>query len=234
MTKLEDVIDTDAVASKPVAGSEGRIFLPSDGIQVERDSGVAWTPWGPSFPFTSPVDGDFSWVNQGGASVDTTYGGIYLLAPANAATNLRCRVKSAPTPPYEIVIGFTTFSPRVDYQSCGFIWRQSGTSEIITAGVGIDTTVHLALAITKWDDENTYNSGYLNQVWEKYTPMTFLKCEDNATNRIVSASIDGQHWLQLHSIGNTDFLTADQVGFFCNAQQATWDMQMLLFHWKES
>jgi hypothetical protein len=234
MAKIQQVNLTDTYANLPTAASEGRIFLPSDGVQLERDSSTAWTPWGPIFPFTKPVSGDFSWVNQGGASVDTTYGGIYLNAPASTTASLRIRIKSAPTVPYTIVVGFLCFSRRVDYQSCGFVWRESGTGELVTAGIGIDTTVDVAAAVTKWDDATTWNATYTNQDWQKWSPIVFFKCEDNNTNRITSLSMDAQHWQQLHSVSRTDFLTADQVGFFCNAQNATWDMDMLLLHWEES
>jgi len=40
-----------------------------------------------------------------------------------------------------------------------------------------------------------------------------MRIADNNTNRICSVSADGQNWIEVHSVGRTDFLTADQVGF---------------------
>ena len=65
-------ISSLSYADRPAASGAGNLFLPSNGFEVDRDNGSAWSPWGPLFPFTAPVDGDFSWVNQTSASVTAT------------------------------------------------------------------------------------------------------------------------------------------------------------------
>jgi hypothetical protein len=66
---------SDVVASRPAAGLEGRLFFPTAGRTIDRDNGTLWTPYGPTYTLKEPIDGDFAWINQGGASVDmSVYG----------------------------------------------------------------------------------------------------------------------------------------------------------------
>ena len=67
---------TATYAAEPAAAADGKLFLPSDGAWIERDTGAAWAPWGPLYPMTKPVNGDFVWINQGASTVNQTYGGI--------------------------------------------------------------------------------------------------------------------------------------------------------------
>ncbi len=96
-------------------------FYLDDGVQK----------FAPVFPVTPPVDGDFSWINQGGASVDTTNGAIYLSGPANASTGWRIR-KQAITAPYVITVGFIPDLLRVSAERLAVIWRQSSDGKLIT------------------------------------------------------------------------------------------------------
>jgi hypothetical protein len=65
-------------------------------------------------------------------------------------------------------------------------------------------------------------------------PLIWLRIADNGTNRIVSFSVDGVLWTALHTVGRTDFITPNQVGFYVNAANATWGIGMFLVHWEET
>jgi hypothetical protein len=47
-------------------------------------------------------------------------------------------------------------------------------------------------------------------------------------------STDGQNFKVIHTVGRTDFLTADQVGFFVNDQSNTIAAGMTLLSWKQA
>lgn len=51
----DDLAAYDVFASRPAAGTPGRIFLPSDGLFLERDNGAAWEKFGPIWPVTPAV-----------------------------------------------------------------------------------------------------------------------------------------------------------------------------------
>lgn len=45
---------SDVSANIPAAGVVGRIYAPTNGTHLLRDTGSAWSPWGPAFPMTTP------------------------------------------------------------------------------------------------------------------------------------------------------------------------------------
>ena len=222
---------SSAYASRPAAGTAGNLFLPNDGYVVERDSGTAWVPWGPLFPFTAPVSGDFSWVNQGSATVSTTNGGVYLFAPAVSGENLKIRIKSAPSTPYTITAAFihTRFYGTGNW--AGLCFRESSTGLLHTFGF----TGNLSLYSSKFPGPTSSPTHYTNWGITGSTPL-FLRIQDDGTNRICSASHDGQNFMTMHTVTRLDYLTggADQVGFFVNTNNATLGTGMNLLSWKQS
>lgn len=226
-----DLVRTATYASRPTVGIAGRLFLPSDGFVVERDSGSAWAPWGPLFPLTAPVDGDFSWTAQGSATVSTTKGGIYLSIAANGGASWRIRRKSVPTAPYSVTIGFI---PNGIGFNCawGLILRQSSDGKLVTINKAATSN---ALAVNKWTNETTFSAAYvtITSGLDIYCPMVWFRFTDNNTNRIASMSSDGQNFVDIHSVSRTDFLTPDQVGFgiFDNA---TYTNAMTLLSWNQT
>ena len=226
-----DIILTNAYASRPAAGTAGRIFLPNNGFYLERDTGTAWTPWGPIFPMTPPVSGDFAWVNQGSASITTTYGGVYMIVPYGSSPNHRFMKKSAPSTPYIITAAILPGGHGVNYNRCGLYFRQSSDGKLnsfgmVYAGGWIIESV-------KWNSETSYNAGY-KSIGIPLSGILWLRIADDGTNRICSWSPDGQNWEIIHSVGRTDFLTADEVGFGCCSENGTWGASMTLLSWKES
>lgn len=241
-----NVTDTTAFGSEPSGSpgpSAGDLVFYNNSFYVSRFTGSAWGPWGPIFPMTQPVDGDFSWVNQGGASVDASLGGIYLLAPATAGDSLRVRVKTAPSTPYVITACFlpaihaaNNSGTAVENAAFGLIFRESGTGELATFGLQfVSGQVQPIVVVQKFNSATSFNSGYNGGTTRRYpaSPL-FLRIADNGTNRMCSISTDGQHFIQVHTVGRTDFLTADQVGFYAHAGNSSNDCGVNLLSWKET
>lgn len=232
-----DSTHTAVYASRPAASNAGDLFFPSDGFVAERDTGAAWVPWGPLFPFTAPVDGDFSWVNQGGASVSTTNGGIYLSAPASASANGRLRVKTAPATPYVITAAFLPLPGPANTPFFGLVFRQSSDGKLQSWGVHWALTAGWAFGSAKWTSETAFSAYYTGSpsaVVSLAGPVIWARIADNGTNRIVSYSMDGQNWYAFHTVGRTDFLTADQVGFWIQGNSNNVVNGMTLLSWKQS
>jgi hypothetical protein len=221
---------TDDYAARPAAGSACRLFLPGDGVAQYRDTGLSWGCWGPLFPFTEPVNGDFSWVNQGGASVDATNGGVYLYAPAGVGNQLRIRVMSAPATPYVVTAAFLSMNVYTGATGTahGLLWRQSSDGKLATFHLGGTANTIFS---SKWTNETTFSATYA-QMNMSTTALTFMRIADDGTDRYCYYSEDGQHWLELHSVGRTDFLTADQIGFFGLTQSASFGHGVTLLHWQ--
>lgn len=217
-----------AYASRPAAGNTGNLFFPSDGFSVDRDDGAAWESWGPVYPFTSPNNADFAWVNQGGASVTVSKGGIYLLAPnSGTSTQLRGRVKTAPSTPYVITAYLTPSNNlSVDDQSYGLMWRQLD-GKLVRFGIGAGN-----IYLQYWSSATAFAGSYVTYAWRDQ--QHWFRITDDGTNRKAYVSSDGVNWLLIHSVSRTDNLTADQVGFWATAKNGTLDMGVTLMSWKES
>lgn len=224
-----DATFTAAYASRPAASNEGDIFLPTDGFVVERDSSTTWVPWGPLFPLTHPVLSDFTWVNQGSATATEGGGGIYLLAPAAGGDSLKILKKAAPATPYTVTIMIIPQLHMVDYNQVGLIWRQSSDGKLITfmmAGEGAGS-----LRVSKWNSETSHNANYVGVTVHNQARL-WMRITDDGTDRKCSWSNNGQNFIQIHSVGRTDFATCDEIGFYADSNNATYPAALTLLSWK--
>ena len=118
---------SDTYANIPGSASLGDLFLPTDGAVLYYWDGSAWLPWGDTaYQDVQPVNGDFAWLNQGGASTDDTYGPLYLTAPG-ATVNIRGREKNAPATPYTITgVMMSGAMTKTNYSTYGVYFRETG------------------------------------------------------------------------------------------------------------
>lgn len=228
MTRLKDAIDlgsavitTAAYAARQAAGGAGRLFLPNNGQAIERDTGAAWVPWGPIYPFVDPKLRTLAWTNQGTATEDTSGTGLLLTSPASGGYSLRIRREAAPATPYTLTCAL---QPQWDLGgvlvSCGMCFRQSSDGKLhllwLTQAA---TTNQINIYSYKFTNESTPSAQYQSAIIPTNMPL-FYRIADNGVNRILSFSYDGVNFIAWHSIGRTDFLTADQVGFFVDGNTA--------------
>jgi hypothetical protein len=68
-----------------------------------------------------------------------------------------------------------------------------------------------------------------------FAPVYWIRIADNGTNRIISWSVNGLHFTQVHSVSRTDFITADEVGFFISdSADNKHDPGLTLLSWAEA
>lgn len=219
--RTEDIY-TAAHASRLTAEKDGRLFLPSDGFLMERDNSSSWTTFGPVFPFTPPSTTGFAWVNQGTATVSSTKSGLYMAGPATGNSNdVHAYVKSVPSIPYTVTAAFLV-NPTVwkDQLGWGMCWRQSSDGKLANCQFQADTGNGYQFLSSKFTNPTTFSANYVGYYISQQQP-TFIRMEDDNANRNIYFSGDGQNWIQVHTVARTDFLTADQIGFFVNARNTS-------------
>ena len=206
------------------------------------DNGAACSSGGGSTSdFTAPpAVATWTWVNQGGATAtDQTaifigskkVSGITLEAPSDAGPNLRILKKAAPSTPYTITLAYLFNFRGVNYYSGGFCWRQSSDGKVITAD--FEYSNGYGIFISKWNSPTSFNSTYVS--FASTQSLVWLRCQDNGTNRIVSCSLDGLTWVVLSTVGRTDFMTANEIGFYVNTQNNGGFSSILsLVHWVQT
>ncbi len=227
----QDQCQTGADASKSPEKA-GNLYLPNNGVYIRRDTGSGWGNWGPVFPCTEPILGDFSWVNQGSATADTSKGGIIMYAPTNSGDSLRMLVKSAPATPYTITSRVLITAYPQNYFNIGLVFRQSSDGKLQSFGVGYNAGV--IVVSNTWNSPTSYTGTYGNfSLYNVFTNL-WLRIADDGVNRICSISGDQNSFIPIFSVSRTAFITADQVGIFVDCNNTTYPCYGHFVHYKEA
>ncbi len=236
---LADARIMDTYANIPSAGSSGRFFIASDGCTIAIDDGAAWNHFGPIFPdLTPPIDGDFSWVNQGSATIDTTRGGVVLKAPASGTYNVRARYKAL-TAPYKVTMHFVPLIANANSPHVGIGFRSSASSKAMGIHViNSSTTNTHKVEVVKLTDLSTYSSSPASLRADNAGHwIRWLQIEDNNTNLYFRYSCNGKMWITAYLEARGTFFSGGSTPtgafFYANANNASFDAQMHVKHWLE-
>jgi hypothetical protein len=217
-----DLAAYDTYANRPAAGVPGRIFLPTDGLFIERDNGSIWEKFGPIWPMTPPQASDFpTWVNQGTSTIVDNKGAIFLQGQVNNGECLRCRVKAYPAGAFTVEMALlpNVFAYASTGIACGLCIRDSvggklacygmkgGSADMNVGGYNYNSPTAASGTATGWPSAAHCSESPL--LWIKYY-------DDGTTNRVVSISVDGVTWTQMASCSRTDFITPNQIGICVN------------------
>jgi hypothetical protein len=216
-----DLAAYDTYANKPAAGAPGRIFLPTDGVFIERDSGSIWEKFGPIWPLTPPVAADFPrWVNQVDATFIDNKGAPFLFAPVTSNTNLRCRVKDYPAGSFTVEMALSVNVWAYGGQPFGGLCiRDSISQKLVTFGPYIYNG-DLQVQAYNWSSPTSSSGNVTGSAathWGEATLLWLKYYDDGTTNRVISCSVDGYNWAQVVSISRTDWIVPNEIGVAVNA-----------------
>ncbi len=188
-------------------------------------------PWNKERAVNKFINSGFSWEGQGTRTLTQSNGRTSLLCPLadSGAFGGFYKSKSAP---YTLTACLEVTSPaEIAY---GLTFRESGSGKLILFGyswVG-------GLRIFKQNSYSSYNSDYSSSLLNNNfrfirTGKVWFQIQDDNTNRICRLSFDGYNFSQVHSVGRTDFLTADQIGFHC-INDGNADATINILSWKDN
>lgn len=186
---------------------------------------------------TKPIDGDFAWINQSSATIATTRGGLVLSAPSNGGGfAASIRKKTAPATPYTITACLQASFVTNNNGQCGLCFRQSSDGKLVTfCPVWVGASIGgFYIRVAKYTNATTYSTDYILHGGTGLLAMDrfYLRIADNGTNRICSLSQDGENFVEIHSVSRTDYLTADEVGFFVDPISVA--VSMTITSWREA
>lgn len=220
----------DYTAARPTSPNTGDVVVNKDAPAWEVRHDSAWNPYGPIWQLTPPPTSGWSWEQQGTSS-ETQAKNIIYLELANGAA-LRFRYRTAPATPWTLTVAMTAVaSPDSDnVAGMALFFRESSTGKIVQFRV----ITQPSIGVFKWDNGTSFNSTYIGSGVNTMimTSPVWMQIADNGTNRICSLSADGFNFLQIHSVGRTDFMTADQIGWGAQMGSLTGKAGVSLLSWK--
>lgn len=231
-----ETIATGAIGSLPTAEINGRLYLPNDSPYPARDTGSVWSYWGPIYPFTTPpTSGNWTWVNQGSATVTQQGHVVYLRDPGTASRNGRLLVRTIPSAPYTVsaaIVPFTYTSSSGNPPEAGLVLYDNVSGKTIYL-THIDFQTSSRIGYYKQNSVTSFNSEYGTALYNNLlTNVLFLRFVDNSTNRLAYWSADGVNWEQVQSsVANTDWLTPTHIGFFVDCNSCNSPISSSLLSW---
>lgn len=222
---------TDTYANRPSPTNDGDLFLPSNGYALDRADGSAWAAWGPVYPLKRPVLGDFTAVNQGGATISDARGALEVVAPVSSGDNLRIWKKAEPATPYTVTMAVVPTFIGENYVAAGLGWRESSSGKVANISLGYSTGFQLAA--NKWTNATTFSANYKSAAHPGHGPI-WLRIQVTGGNRLLFVSSDGFNFVQFHTISETDFLTPDEILFFINVNNTSHAAAMTVIHWEQA
>ena len=188
---------------------------------------------GPTFQkATLPVAGNFSWVNQGGASETASGNALVLSAPSGAGDSLRMRVFN---------IGANTkFTANVsctlqteNFQGCGVLFYESATGKVETIGGqafntgnanvpgAVANQTGLFTNIIRWTNTTTFSADQYSQVYGPWITQ-WVQIEFSSNTLFFRVSSDGVNFNTLYSEAKGSFFTTapNQWGYFADSNNS--------------
>ncbi len=243
-----DAIRADMSAIGPIASlpstsgqKAGNVYHLTDSVYDRYVfDGSIWVPYCMGIKCVEPVSGDFAWINQGAATIDTSFGGIVLADAGNASSQLRLRKKAAPgSTPYTIEMLFIPSAAGPNAYTLRFLAiRNSSSGKIVTMHHEL-TGSSARVEINQWNSPTSFAGTVVSNSAGVLAPAGVLiafKLVDNGTNRIWSYSLNfGRTYFTLLTEARTTFFTADEVGFGVDNEAGTaYPSDMVVASWKES
>lgn len=192
----------------PMVSPGERLYMPRAGLEVGATVGNITRVVPPP-----PVEA-FTWVNQGTATASNVANGIYLSAPSAGSLSMRCLVMATPGAPWVCTLGYIPDLETAAQLESGMIVRNAGAGTLIDHANGGSNGYSIQKYNSPTSNSAVYTVTQLPWVGHDGSIPLWVRWVDDGTNRIAYYSRDGVTWRQTHTVGRTDFLTADQVGFF--------------------
>lgn len=176
----------------------------------------------PYAPLTAPPAlAGFTVVNSASA-VQGVNNFISITQAAVGSNTVVGLVKTLPATPYTKTIALT-YTYMTNFNLNGFLLRESGSGKLITFGPLSNNG--FVIEALQWSSPTSPGSTYFTGPATYNGPtVIWLQVSDDGTTCSFNMSVDGWNYITMGTRSHTDFITADQYGFFENAAQAAGSM----------
>jgi hypothetical protein len=164
---------------------------------------------------TTPPSSGWTTSTLGSATFAADLDGRKLALPTAAGSALRAEYRTlTPVAPYTATAHIEWAGVNANYVAAGMFLRSNGGA-YIQFGPQYDTAMSgWSLDVAKWNSESSFNAHYLQATMAQIGGMpNWFRIVDDNTNRMCQYSFNGVDFITLHTVGRTDFLFVNQIGW---------------------
>jgi hypothetical protein len=219
-TEILGINASGVYASLPTVGHPGRVYDCTDNGNTYRDNGTTWDLaklGGLGVAGVEPPSAGWSTTTLGSSTFAADKGGRLLTMPSASGNNLRIEYRTlSPTINYTATAIIDPLQIPTTSSNGGLALRNSSSGSLVTFFWGLDSgSGGWLLELWQWTSAGaaggaptpTYKQLVMN------SPPRGYRFRDDGTNRNAEYTYNGIDWTPYVSIGRTDFITPDQVGW---------------------
>jgi hypothetical protein len=215
-----DSVKTGPINNLPSNARAGDMYICTNSPYLMVYDGSGWLYFVNGYKVKPPSVGDFTWVNQGTATMSSVYGGIFLqdLTANSNSVDLASIVRPTPTPPYSIVWGFYTYFEAQPYGLTGPVFYNSGNTKMVSFRYGTSSSMGLEIVYERYNTPTSSVSSTITYGADCFVahPMFIKVTDDGSMRRFYLGSHPYFFPTEYYSISNTDHMTPDYYGFHVN------------------
>lgn len=177
------------------------------------------------------VTTDFTWANQGSATVGNNNSGSFLYTVDSTASNSVRLHERTLTAPWKVTAAFVpTWLGDSSSPACGIAIKDNAVGTFKNIALEGDIIMH-----HRWTNTTTFGTNQsTNGNFVQFGHAIWLQAEDNNTDHFFRVSNDGVNWLTLvQETRTTHTATPDRVAVYLNNLNTTFDMLIDLVAWIE-
>ena len=201
----------------------GQRFKQTDGPYEWIFNGTTWVAFLNGFQAVLPIGANYTWANQGGATIDFTSAYGLMAIPASGSTSLRVQYKAQPSTPYtiDVMIAGDLVTGNSNTIGIGFYDSVGGaliTLHLIGAVPGAGDWAGYQVA--EWNSVTSFHASValLGLATAPFLPV-FLRIANDGTNLTFYIG-NGLAWYEIYTQAVGTWLTPDSVFWFGNSQDS--------------
>lgn len=203
--------------------ADGEWGLDTDLDRLKLGNGTntwATLAWQTQPPFTHPMTTGWTALNSGSITADVNGRVSSLASTAGDAWKGELRTLT-PASNYTATFFFDWASLGTNISGSGIILKNSGGNSIITYGAYFESGGWM-LRSTKWTSVTAFSADYLQRTITTLSNgiPNWLRVRDDATTRFLEYSYNAIDWTTFHSVGRTDHITPNQIGWGLNSNNS--------------
>lgn len=220
-------------------------------LLLDNDPSAGWSGTKPQGQLldtdgvTLLTSSDFTWVNQGGATISDDGGTLLLTVPTDSGTNVRGMERTPPATPYTYIAAFSVVCPSTDSDAkprFGLAFRETSSGKLMLCDFVTESFFNnkFNVSISRYNSTSslfTTNDG--PREIQIISDLMWVKIENDGTNTKWHLSPDGVNWIQYFSEAKNSWFSSgpDRVLWyginFGNSGTGAVAMHVRLHHWSK-